>query len=219
MFNDLKKILYFSKMNLLTRKGLLDGRITPFSDDFYEKLSHTYINCLPVSMYIKYLKPIIPPGKCYDRSLYMFFCLDNAILVRGDIKSLELQSGPYDAFHGWIELDNYVYDPTALMRFDKDLYYQIYQPKNITKCNIEEYCQNEDNRKIYNEVKNTTINDFINNNIRKNELLAVIPLVSGIAELSDDEQFKDDLNNYLKQIKYEEINYKNLQLYKNNYLC
>lgn len=62
-------------------------------------------------------------------SLYMFFCLDNAILVRGDIKSLELQSGPYDAFHGWIELDNYVYDPTALMRFDKDLYYQIYQPK------------------------------------------------------------------------------------------
>lgn len=210
MFNDLKRFLYFSKMNLQIRKGLLDGRITPFSEDFYEKLRHTYIDCLPVSIHIKYLKPIVPPGKCYDRSLYMFFSFDNAILVRGDIKNLELKYGLNDAGHGWIEIDNYVYDPTSLMRFDKDLYYQIYQPKNIIKCNKDEYCLDTDNKEIYNEIKNTTINDFVSDGKRRNELLTVIPLVLSMADLSDNEQFKVELNNWLALIKYDEINYKML---------
>ena len=75
MFNKIKKELYFYKMNLLIANGIYSKKIVPFDDDFYEQLSHTFINGLPVSMQIKYLKPILPPGKCYDRSLYMFFFL------------------------------------------------------------------------------------------------------------------------------------------------
>ena len=67
-------------MQLLLNKGDADKKIIPFDDEFYDKLNQTYISGLPVSIHIKYLKPIAGPGKCYDRSLYMFFCFDDAIL-------------------------------------------------------------------------------------------------------------------------------------------
>ena len=78
-------------MQLLLKKGISDKKIVPFNEELYKQMSHTYINGIPVSIHIKYLKPIIPPGKCYDRSLYMFFCFDKSILVRGENKDLELK--------------------------------------------------------------------------------------------------------------------------------
>lgn len=63
MFDIIKKRLYFSKMQLLLKKGLEDGSIVPFDEKFYEALKHTY-TCIPVSIHMKYLKPIIAPGKC-----------------------------------------------------------------------------------------------------------------------------------------------------------
>ena len=75
MFKNILKNLYFYKMNLLFEIGIMNKKIIEFNDEFYEKLNNTYINTLPVSIHIKYLKPQTPPGKCYDRSLYMFFVL------------------------------------------------------------------------------------------------------------------------------------------------
>ena len=69
MFDNIKKSLYFSKMQLLFNKGIADKRIISFDNEFYEKLNNTYINELPVSIHIKHLKPIIGPGKCFERSL------------------------------------------------------------------------------------------------------------------------------------------------------
>ena len=69
MFERLKKELYFKKMQLLFNQGVIDKKIIPFDDDFYDKMAHTYISGIPVSMHIKYLKPNISLGKCYDRSL------------------------------------------------------------------------------------------------------------------------------------------------------
>lgn len=62
MFDNIKKGLYFSKMQLLLKKGVEDGNILPFDEEFYEKMSNTYISCLPVSIHMKYLKPIVGPG-------------------------------------------------------------------------------------------------------------------------------------------------------------
>ena len=74
MLDILKKQIYFSKMQLLFKKGLDQKRILPFDEEFLEKLDHTFVNGLPVSVYIKYL---FGPGKCYDASLYMFYCFLN----------------------------------------------------------------------------------------------------------------------------------------------
>ena len=202
MFDNLKKVLYFSKMQLLFNKGLAEGKIVPFDDEFYEKMSHTYFNCIPIYMHIKYLKPLFGPGKCYDRSLFMFFCFDDALLVRADNKDLELRFGKENAGHGWIEIGNYVYDPSLMMRFEKDLYYKIYSPTNISKATKEDY--KKVNGSYYDDVRNTSIEDFKLGGKKRTDLCVSIPLVRGIAEHSSDENFKKELDAYLTSIQYDE---------------
>lgn len=202
MFDNLKKGLYFSKMQLLFNKGIQEGKITIFDEDFYERMSHTYISCIPVSMHIKYLKPILPPGKCYDRSLYMFFCFDDALLVRGNNKDLELRCGKEDAGHGWIEIGDYVYDPSLLLRFEKDIYYKIYCPTNVHKYSKNDYIK--ENKEFYEEIKNTTLQDFQPNGRKRTDLCVIIPLLQGIADNSNDSEFKRDVCYYLASIQYDE---------------
>lgn len=202
MFDNLKKTLCFSKMQLLFNKGLAEGQIVPFDDEFYNKMSNTFFSCIPIYMHIKYLKPIAPPGKCYDRSLFMFFCFDDALLVCGDVKDLELRFGKENAGHGWIEIGNYVYDPSSTLRFDRDLYYKIYSPTNVSKATKEDYIKV--NGSYYDDVKNTTIEDFKLGGSKRTDLCVTIPLVRGIAEYSSDENFKKELEEYLTIIEYDE---------------
>lgn len=202
MFDNLRKKLYFSKMLLLLEKGLEDGNIVPFDEAFYERMSCTYINCIPVSMHIKYLSSIIPPGKCCDRSLFMFLCFDEALLVRGNDKSLELRYGKERDGHGWIELGDYVYDPSLLLRFKKDVYYRIYCPTNVHKYNKDDYVSQ--NKDFYEEIKSTTLQDFKPNGRKRTDLCVMIPLLEALANNSNDPDFKRDVCYYLASIQYEE---------------
>lgn len=165
-------------------------------------MGSTYFNTIPVSIHIKYLKPLLPPGKCYDRSLYMFLCFDDALLVCGDCKDLELEYGKDSSGHRWIEIDDYVYDPSLLMRFEKDIYYKIYLPTNVERYTKEEYIKK--NREFYEKVKNTAIEDFMSSGKKRHELCVTIPLLQSIVELSTNSEFKKDLDNYLELIKYDE---------------
>lgn len=220
MFDNIKKKLYFTKADALLNEGIKKGKIVPFDDDFYKQLKKTIIYGLPVSMYIKYLKPILPPGKCYDRSLYMFLCFDDAVLVRADIKDLELKYGKEDAGHGWMELGNYVYDPTMLMRFDKDLYYKIHQPTNIDKSTKEEFCSHEEAKKFYEDIRNTTIEDLKPYGRKRIDLSSVIPLIYGVAQGSNNSEFLSDLDEFLSLIEYdeEEINNELNEKFKKAYI-
>ena len=202
MFDNLKKNLYFIKTELLFRKGLKTGQIVPFDDEFYSKMSNTFFNCIPISMHIKYLKPTVRPGKCYDRSLFMFFCFDDALLVRGDVKDLELEYGISNAGHGWIEIDDYVYDPSYIMRFDRDLYYKMFSPTNIHKSTKEDY--KKINGSYYDNVRNTRIEDFKPNGSKRFDLCVSIPLIREIAENSNNESLKIELAEYLELIEYDE---------------
>ena len=202
MFDNIKKKLCFLKMDLLFYKGIKEGKIVPFDEEFYKKMSNKYIACIPISIRIKYLKPLLPPGQCMDRSLYMFFCFDDALLVRADVKNLELAYGKEAAMHGWIEIGNYVYDPSLTLKFDKDLYYEIYSPTNIRKTNKEDY--RKVNSSFYDEVISTTIEDFQPGGRKRTDLCLSIPAVMEITELSNNEDFKKELNEYLEKIQYDE---------------
>lgn len=204
MINKIKKELYFLRTQILFNQGIKEQKIVPFDDEFYEKMNHTYFNCLPISMRIKYLRApkTMGIGKCYDRSLYMFFCFDDAFLVRGDTKDLELRYGKEFAGHGWIEIDNYVYDPTLLMKFEKDLYYKIYGVTNVKKITKEEY--RKTNGIYYDNVRNTKLSDFRPGGSKRTDLLVTIPLFKGIAECSHDENFIRELNEYLLMTQYDE---------------
>ena len=191
------------KMNLLADYGVLTGAITPIDDEFFNRLKDTIITGIPVYFYIKYLRPVNGLGKCYDRSLYMFFALKEATLVRASVRPLELKFGPDGSGHGWIEMDGYVYDPTTLCRYTKDIYYKINKPKDITKCTVEEYCSDPDKKEFYEKNTSTTIDDLKPYGKDRLDLTALIPLVQAIIGYKGNEQFKKEFDEYLESIEYD----------------
>lgn len=199
----LRQNAYLFKTTLLHQKALSDGTIQPFDENFYQQMNHTYVDGIPVSMHIKYLKPSLDQlGKCLERSKYMFYCFDDALLARGDLKYLELENGSKEcAIHGWIEIGDHVYDPAMLEKFPKDLYYKMYGVSNVTKYTKEEYLKNEDNKKLYDEIKNTKLEDFRAGGMKHYYFQKAIPMVAGYAKYSHNEDLMEELYHYLNSVK------------------
>lgn len=199
--DKIKQQLYSMKMITLFNKSLKEGKIVNFNEEFYKKMKDTYISCIPVSIWIKYLKPIIGSGMCYDRSLYMFFCFEDSLLVCASTKDLELRFGKEDSGHGWIEMGNYVYDPSLLMRFEKDLYYKIYGVTNAKKNTHSQY--RKANTEFYDNIKNTIIRDYQPGGCKRTDLLTIIPFLEEIAKMSGNSTFIKEVNDYLRDIDYD----------------
>ncbi len=144
------------------------------------------------------------PGGCYDRSLLMFFCFPEALLARGNNKDLELTYGKEHGGNGWIEIGDYVYDPSLLMRFDKKLFYRIYQPTNVAKYTKQEYCSTSGDKELYDDITKTTIQDLQNPGLKKLNLKVTIPSIKTIAEASGNEEFIKELNEHLASVNYDE---------------
>ena len=200
----LKQKMYLRKINSLILTGVKKGLIVPFDDELYSELNKTIINTCPVDIDIKYLKPKEAPGKCYDRSLKMFYAMENSVLTRGSLEYFRVLFGEMeDVNHGWVERDNYVYDPTWLCRYDKDYYYKIFKVMVDSKCNHEEFCSfSENNEKAYKKVKSTTRETFKKDGFDRMMLSTTIPLLRGIA--SNNPKLKVELEKYLKEIDYDE---------------
>lgn len=60
-------------------------------------------------------------------------------------------------------------------------------------------------RELYLDIKNTKIDDYRLNGKKRFELYTMIPLLLAIAKRSDNQEFLDDLNKWLKQIEYDEV--------------
>lgn len=200
------KKLFFERYNYLFCCGLYDGKIVPFKNipEIYEEMSHTYIHALPVSLHIKYMGPKVAPGRCYERSLYMFFSMKDAVLVRGDLKLLEYKIDKKTAGHGWVEIGNYVYDPTYLCRFEKELYYKMNKISNIKRITLDEYLLDEDNKKFYENLKQKTIDDFKPNGKYRFEIVD-LAIAKGLADNSHDKAFKNEVYAYLNEIEYDSL--------------
>ena len=199
MFNDLYKKLYFLRTRLLITQGLNNGSIVPFEDTLYERLSKVYFNGYPLSMQIKYLRPMTAPGQCEDRSWFITMAFDDAFWVSGDVKDLELKYGKENAWHFWVEYDEWVYDPTSLYKFKKELYYKMFMPTNVIVRTSDVYKKHE----WYQTVVNTKIDDLRPGGKERYHLCVSIPLIKGIADMSGNKDFVDELNEYLKNIEYD----------------
>lgn len=202
MFDKLRKKLYFDKLNVMFDMGLRDGKIVPLDDGIIDKMNDTIIACLPVSIWIKHAKELFAQGTCYDRSLYMFLALDDAILVRGDNKDLEYNYGPGHEGHGWIELGDYVYEPSLGYRFDKDYYYKLYKCTNLRKCDRPTY--DKQHADFISKYVSTDYSDFKPGGKRRLELgILIFQIVEG-AKLSGNQALLDDLQKYLDAVEYDE---------------
>lgn len=199
---DLKKKLYFMKSSILFDKAFREGKITTFDDGIFEKMNGTFIDCLPVSFYIKYSDYLFATGTCYQRSLYMFLALNDAILVRGDNKGLEYTYGEGHQGHGWIELGDYVYDPSTMLRFEKSVYYSLYGCHNTIKIDKQTYMSQ------YKDFIGSTItedvSEFRARGKRRLDADLVVIQLKSLSLMLDNEQFTKDFNNYLSLIDYDE---------------
>ena len=199
MASILSKKLYFVRRDLLISQGLRNGNIVPFDEDLYERLSKIYFAGIPVSINIRYLKPFIHEGHCDDRSLFIIMGFENAVLVRGYQKGLELKFGKENSWHYWVEHDGWVYDPTLLHKFEKELYYKIYEPSGVKYFNADEY----KNHPLYQGVVDTKIDDLKPGGKDRHHLLMSVPLIYGIAKMSDDPNFLSELDSYLQMVEWD----------------
>ena len=202
MFKTIKKNLFFTRFNALFEKGVKDGKITLFDDEIFDKMSSTFISCLPVSMYIKHSKYLFDTGTCYERSLYMFLALDDALLVRGNDKYLEYRFGEGHGGHGWVEVDDYVYDPSLMLRFEKDFYYKLYGIDDVSKYDKSAYL--ELNHEVVDFSVSHDLNEFRPDGARRLELGVLIGQLKVLSSLVGDDCFAEDLNAYLALIDYDE---------------
>ena len=199
---NLKKKLYFKRTEMLFDKAVMEGKITEFDQDIYDKMDGVIVACLPVSLYIKYSKYLFPEGTCYDRSLYMFLALDDALLVRGNNKDLEYNYGKNHAGHGWIEVGNYVYDPSLMLRFDKDIYYKLYCCSDVHKIDKVSYI--EKHQDFIDENVSTDYEDFKPGGKKRLELGILVMQVKALSSFIGDEKFTKELNEYISFIEYDE---------------
>ena len=200
--------LYLKRINYLLDIGFKNGLIEPFDDDLYRELNQTIFSAIPVDLDIKYLKPNVKPGKCYDRSLKMFFAMDYSTLVRGSLEYFRIFGDNEKENHGWVERDGYVYDPTWLCKFNKDFYYKIFKVKEVNKCSHIEYCQiSQENLDFYINTKKITRERLREDNHLRYNLLATIPLLLCLNQ--DNDEYKKELDQYLKEVNYDEKQIRN----------
>ena len=201
MFNRLKKDLYVMKKDALLAQGFQNGQIGDFSELFYNVLEHTYLNGLPVSIYVKYLnKKQISEILALDKATCMFLCFENATLVYACSNYRNSVYRSNNNAHNWIEIGEYVYDPDTLCRYDKELYYEIYEPYDIKKFSLEEFCK--DNKQSIDEIVTTHKEDYKSGGKYVHLLPKYVEAVKEIAVESKIGSFIGELDKYLIDIGY-----------------
>lgn len=190
MFDKIKKRLSDNKVKMCLNYGFSNDLVKSFEPELYKRLDNVIFAGIPASIQIKYLKPMLPPGKCFERSYLITMGFDDCLLVCGDRKDMELAYGKEAAWHYWVEKDGWVYDPTMLLKIEKNLYYKAFGVTVNTMQTKEELMQDENYRKA----AAGEFDKFI--------LLSAIPLVEGIARLKEDMNFIKEVEEYKQRIGY-----------------
>ena len=194
-----KKTKYMSKKaELLYLKGINEGTIVPFDDDFNYVLKQSYVMSMPVYFFVKYLNDPTKYDERYNKALFMFLCFDDALLVKGNT-NLSKRS-----IRSWVEKDGYVYDPELLMRFNKDVYYQLYKPSNVESIDMKTFRDESiDNEDLYTDVRETNMDKLLEPGFIRFGLNESVPIMLRFAKDSEDPEYKMLLDAFLTQVQYD----------------
>lgn len=101
--------------------------ILPYESELIDSLRKiTYLG-IPASIVV--LSFPVRNGQCHLIAMILTHGMSEFKLIRGNINEYPIE----DEFpnHSWIEKDGYVYDPTDGFKYERDLYYELYNPKII----------------------------------------------------------------------------------------
>ena len=206
----LKWELFKKKRDALCNFGLLFGLIKPYDDQLIEKLRDVYYGGIPASICLLSERGVC--HHCYDRALLLCHAFkdDNFRMVDADIDGITLNPEYVDYYRGVPHYGNHcfiekkdekgmvwVYDTTAMLIYEKSLFYAIQRPK-ITKVNEKEavlnYCE-------FIDVENANIEND------KYAVPLLLPLIE--KQLEGQKIYKEEVEREIKLYK-EKINYDSL---------
>lgn len=107
------------------QKALEEGKVLPYEEELVVRLRELNYRGLPLSIILfsrEYCR-----GECYLMSMNISRAMDPFTLVHGDVNFIR-ENGEYPN-HSWVEKDGFVYDTTDGFKWDKELYYSLFQPK------------------------------------------------------------------------------------------
>lgn len=152
VFDEMRWKLFNKKYNILFLYGVKHGLIQPYSDELLDTLRHFYYGGIPASILLLYEK--ICNGYCLDRGplVTLGFEDDSFKVIDANINSLRLNPQYIGEFRKGLLDENYaihcfaerttkdgltwVYDTSAGLVFEKNLYYKMEQPQ-LVKVNDE----------------------------------------------------------------------------------
>lgn len=103
------------------------GWILPYEEILVKRLRKLTYRGFPLSI-VLFCREFCR-GECYSMSMNLSRAMDYFTLVHGDVNFITV-NGEYPN-HSWLEKDGFVYDTTDGFRWDKGLYYSLFQPQVI----------------------------------------------------------------------------------------
>lgn len=183
-------VLKSVRRNIIYNSAVSNNRIRPFSNFLDEKLRTIIYSVMPAIIYIKYERPLKPPGNCRERAYLLSVAIDNSVVVSGE---------QYDiGEHYWVEDGDTCYDPTSLLEYDKDVYYSVNGIKNVKVISHKEleelgfiqYC------------KRRKISDFDKDPVYLSDLDAILPYIFNSVKYRALPEYKKEIDDYLERLGY-----------------
>ena len=203
MASQITQRLFFLRSELLYKKGIDKGEIKPFSEAIYNQMNNAYLGGVPISLLLKIALATNVVGECYAESLYMFLCFPDSFLVRGDLKSISYANNGSSGGHGWVEMNNRVYDPTLGYEFTRELYYKIHGANNIRRYTKDDYiAQSPQNATLYQQMTTTTKRDIETTPIKQLELHILVAGINSSLENISDDNLKREWADYLESVGF-----------------
>ena len=121
--------------------GYRNQQITSYDDQFIQKLEQYNIIGESVWSIISDFKPKDDDkfGHCFERSYLMFLCNHDAVWVYGKNQNLAIKYGKQNSTHAWVEIGDFVYDPTSVQRYPRKMYYEMLKISHVKKMTHEKY--------------------------------------------------------------------------------
>lgn len=125
------------------KKYIEENKIQPYEQELIDKLRNFNIKGVPLSIIVLCFDAC--NGNCYGTSVYLSSGMDEFSLIHGNINIY-----PKNEYHNhsWIEKNGYVYDPTDGFKYEKELYYKLYEAEVVVSYN-EKNCKDY---KFYQEI-------------------------------------------------------------------
>jgi len=133
----LKKIKLEQKLIAKFKKFETCGKVKRFDNSFYDNFNGMYFNGLPVYYHLKRMNM----KKCFETSAILALAMGpESFVCRGELKTLsKFKEGKF--LHGWVEMNDLVYDTTFQIICSKKLYVKLFKPINVYCAPQKEYME------------------------------------------------------------------------------